>query len=226
VTNRPVKETELASTVADWLAAQHWDVFPEVRPGLAWPRADIVARQAGRIWVVECKGTLSLRLLQQAEPWRPWAHWVSVAVPHQRRGRSGSRPIALQILAWLGIGLIEVRDDRAGQEMPPRLNRMLAGRLLLDALNEGHQRMGVAGSASQFWSPYRQTCQGLLAYVRQHPRCTIRDAVAGIEHHYGRDTTARSCLLHWADSGAIPGVRVEREGGRLYLVTREGGGQP
>jgi len=212
-------EVELAAKVTAWLTSQHWEVFPEVQPGVSWPRADIVARQSGRIWVIECKTGLGLAVMQQAADWRTWAHWVSVAAPRARRGRA--RDLARRVLEWLGIGCLIVDGPLVTQYLPAQLQRRLSGRYLIDALNDGHKEMGIAGSQGCYWTPYKETCRELLAFVKKNPGCSMKQAIDGISHHYDKDTTARSCLLQWIHHGKVPGVRGVREGRRIQLYAKE-----
>jgi Holliday junction resolvase len=75
--------------VIDWFTERGWDVYQEVQIQSGYPVADIVAVMGLRVWVVECKTTLTLDLMAQAFHWQRYAHWVSVAVPEtKRRGRS------------------------------------------------------------------------------------------------------------------------------------------
>ena len=72
----PATERELAAPVVEWLSAQHFEVYQEVE--LHSRVADIVAVDGKRVWVIECKRTMSLDLLDQANRWRWLATWCSV----------------------------------------------------------------------------------------------------------------------------------------------------
>ena len=209
----------MAAKVVDWLTCQHWEVFPEVGTGPGGARADIVARQSGRIWVIECKTGLGLGVMRQAADWVGWAHWVSVAVPRRRNHKTAQ--FSHRVLKWLGVGCLAVDDGMIYATVAPDLNRRLQSTELLDDLNEGHKEMGVAGSQGCYWTPYKETCRELLAFVKKNPGCSMKQAIDGIRHHYDRDTTARSCLLKWIHHGKVPGVRGVREGRRIQLYAKE-----
>jgi len=208
-------ETELAREVSEWLQASGWDVYPEVQLSRWGGRADLVAVQCNRTWVIECKMSLGLSVIAQAEDWRPFCNWVSVAVPYGNRSRK-TNALVYGVLQWRGIGLIhsghEVRIDIA-----PRLNRgPLAGDVLA-GLNSEQKVMGVAGSKGLFWTPFKQTSKALREYVAQHPGCTLKEAIEGIDHHYRQDTTARSCISQWISKGIIGGIERKRNGKRIEL---------
>ena len=73
------KEADLAKVVVSWLNEQHWDVYQEVQIHGFGGVADIVAVQGPLVWVIECKTSLSLTVMEQASVWR--VHFRSVAVP-------------------------------------------------------------------------------------------------------------------------------------------------
>lgn len=212
-------EADLASGVQDWLVDQGWDVYPEVRPACGWPRADLVARIDGRVWVVECKLSLSLAVIEQADDWAAWCHWRSVAVPDTNRARKlrrGQR-IAEKMCGLLGIGVLRVARSGVVQQVRfPVLNRRLAGTQLLDALCEAQKEEGVAGSRNNYFTPFRRTRRDLVDYVREHPGTSMEAAVEAVAHHYRRDTTAAVALCKWVRAGVIS--EIEWRGHGLFLV--------
>ena len=46
---------------------------------------------------------------------------------------------------------------------------------------------------------------------------SLKEVVDGIDHHYGSDTTARSCLSAWIWAGKVRGVVARREGRLLRI---------
>lgn len=194
---------------------QRWEVFEEVRPFGRGAIADIVARQSNRIWVIECKTSLSLALLGQALGWRGLAHWISIAYPRTRRYTAGWNA-AVAICHNFGIGRLMV--DRSDiEDTPPQLMR----RVGLDwnkVLCNEHKTMCVAGSAGGgYFTPVKRTGRALEKYVRENPGCTFKAAVAEIQHHYARDSIALSCLRRWVADGVINGIRVD-EGVRPFRL--------
>lgn len=212
-------EQELARSVVAWLQAQHWDVYEEVSTGYGGARADIVAVQGGLSWIVETKMTLSLALMAQAVDWAGWANFVSVAVPFGRSSRG--RALAMRLLRERGIGIIEAGElGYVTHSAPAKVRRVRRG--LADILCEGHKTMAEAGSAhGGYHTPFAATCRAARDFVRQHPGCTMRELVDGIDHHYMRNATARSCLRNWIGTKKIPDVEQRHEQGGWRLFPRE-----
>ena len=209
-------ETELAQHVADWLTTDGWEVYPEVQIGYASPRADLVAlrRDIGVAWVICCKLSMSFAVIEQAFHWLWDAHWVSVAVPRPKVVRH--RPIgprvgrvAQRCLTHEGIGLLYVEDGGAVEELiAPHLNRK-ALRRLEAACSPEHQRMGVAGSKHYYYTPFRATRLAAEEFVTAHPRCTVAELVAGLDHHWSTDATARACVVKYIAKGVFGSIVVE-----------------
>ena len=209
-------EADLAARVTAWLQEQHWKVYPEVRPQLGGPRADIVATQAGRIWIIECKMSYSLPVIAQACNWAGSAHWISVATPKKWQQRMAEARLKREIMQWKGIGHIEVSGDVRNQ-VAPRLNRSARTESIALCLHDATIAMGVSGSQNSYYTPYRATCRQLLEYVLDNPGCTMKDAIGHVKHHYNCDTTAISCLNKWIRLGKVPGVCQKRDGRRITL---------
>jgi len=202
----PPSESELAAVVVRWLREQEWEVFQEVQATRGGRRADIVAKRGRLLWAIEAKRSLSLALLEQGVSWQWRAHHVSVAFPLGK-----GRGMGLAVCKWKGLGALAVTEDRVVERLAPRLNRRIGGHLA-DVLVPQQADYAPAGNAGgAFWSPFKETCQNVLAFVREHPGCTSKELVEGVDHHYHSSATARSALLHWVGAGKIPGIRVEVE---------------
>jgi hypothetical protein len=147
-------EADLASKVVSWLESDGWEVFQEVQPeGWGGPRADIVAVQEGRVWVVECKKQFSFDLLAQAEKWKPYSNRASIAVPYARR--SDGRSTAFRVAGLLGLGVFEVESlwpvdaDRipaVKQVVEPEYRGFVDWKLR-DALRPEHKEYAKAGES-------------------------------------------------------------------------------
>jgi hypothetical protein len=216
-----VKETDVGAAVVALLCERGFEVYQEVL--CAWGSCcDIVATRGPLLVAVECKVSLTYEVMHQALRWVPYAHHSYVAVGI---GPYGIDRLAHRLLEDLGLGCIGVRDGRTvvggvgGAEalVDPRWNRRVEDRLRRQ-LREEQKTFAPAGSSSAArWSPFKGTVRDLQAYVRAHPGCSMKEAVAGIKHHYPHDRGARSALVHYIDEGVIDGVRVEREGRAIRL---------
>jgi len=220
-----LKETDLAECVITWLDGLRWEVFQEVQPYQHGQTADIVARQAPLLWIIETKLSMSLSLLEQACGWLNRANYVSIAVPYTSQ-RSGN--IVSAILRHFGIGLLRVSsygdyEEPVRELIAPRLRRSIdphLGRILRDE----HKTYAKAGNAhSRRLSAFKATCLAVRRVVDAEPGITLKDLLSKIETHYASTATARSCLAKWGQAGDIEGVRVLREGKVIRLYPAEGG---
>lgn len=209
-------EQSLATRLQGWLTAQGWDCYPEVelRSGA---RVDLVATRGPIVHAIEVKTTASLAVLEQAIAHRGQFHLVSVATPHTKSQGFGAVCLAF------GIGWYRINDEgwisdepsnwRGGQpariEIAPRLDRSAhdAAKRLRARLSPSHKRFAPGNASCAYWTPYRATCEQILREVQREPRgVPLRELVRRIQHHYGSDATAVSCLRKWIQAGKVPGV--------------------
>jgi len=215
------KEVELARFVVSNLQEARWEVFQEVSCGEG--RADIVARLGPLVRVVETKLSLSSALVEQAYWWRPYANYIHVAVPVQRRSRqTKGRHVMKVLLDHLGIGLLEVNDYGGVVEtVKAQLRRKIFPRLG-DALCDEFKIWGEAGNANnEYYTPWRDTCKRWARYVKMHPGCSLKKIMDECGHHYRADSTARSSMSLHIREGRVGGVRIEREGRLIRLYPDE-----
>lgn len=208
-------EEEIATVVVEWLQAQGWEVFQEVQPRRLGIVADLVARRASVLWIIEVKAQFGLRVMQQAYRWIQYGHFVSVAVPHF--GRYGMRSFSAEILRRFGIGALRVDPDgyreKVRVEVVPEFRRRVLADQITKHLREEHKTFAKAGnSASHRFTPFQSTCLAVKKRAEAQPGITMKEMMDGLEHHYAGDVTARTCIRKWAEAGKIPGVRLEREG--------------
>lgn len=221
-------EVDLAKKVVTWLTDLRWDVYQEVQIRRSGSIADIVAVQGKRVWVIECKKSMSLQLLGQAEEWKRFAHMVSVAIPHGNRN-SKARFMAALVLERFGIGELLVGSgppDAYGptvqERLAPALSRKAQANDILDCLTEEHKTYAEAGnSKGRRYTPFAATCDTLVRYVKRNPGCSMKEAVEGIPHHYASPQSARISLAKWIDAGIISGIEVRFEGRRKMLFPAE-----
>lgn len=222
-TRRFTSEVDLAKSVIAWLIDQRWDVYQEVQLHYGGQRADIVAVQNQRTWVIETKQTMSLDLIGQALRWQYDAHWVSMASPRAFR-KNASRAVVDFFCRHSGVGWLLVGvDNSVTENYHPRLNRRTPGRLLA-ALSDGHKTFAEAGNAAgRRWSPFQETCSRIQRVVTSHPGISLKELIAAVDHHYASTVTAKSCISKWVQRGVVKGVESRIEGRRLalYPATQE-----
>lgn len=219
-----ITETQIAAPVVEHLQEQGWDVYQEVQTADGG-RADIVCTRGPLVWVVEAKTSLSLQLLDQVVRWRGNANYVSIAIPE---GKYHHGSFVNRYLRDLGFGVFSIHVGGAHKWDVPSANVSLRPSLfrradtdrLKASLNE-KQKCGVeAGSkGGGFWTPFKETCDRLVEYLKAHPGASLKDVIENVEHHYHTSSSARSSLSHWIRVGKVPGVKWN--GRRLELV--EGG---
>lgn len=211
------REEKLAAQVVAWLKAQHWDVYQEVQKVRFGPVADIVGAFGALRWVVECKMTLSLALLEQALMWERQAHFISVAIPQSQgsRGRAAARRFCDQN----GIGMVAV-GSYVQVYTRPAMRRYAASW----ELHEAQKTYAPAGNASgRHWTPFAETCDRLKTLLMSEPGLPLSEALAKIDHHYASDATARATISHYLRKrpGVVRGIECRREGRYLKLYLEE-----
>lgn len=198
-----MKETDLAEKVILWLTDQQWDVYQEVAMD-GGRCADIVAVQGKIVWIIECKLSASLSVIDQAYRWLWIANYVSVAAP---------KPSFFfeQVCRKFGIGVLSTRREVA-EHVRPKLIRISTVKYRAKLLPE-HKTYAKAGnSEGRRWSPFKQTCRAILIAAQQYPGICMRDLITNIDHHYQTPSTARQCIAKWIDAGSVPGVKLVRDG--------------
>jgi hypothetical protein len=182
-------EIALAGAMVKWLMDQKWDVYQEVQMYTYGLVADIVAVQNNIVWIVECKNSMSLAIMEQAYRWRSFANFISIAVP-QRQNSRGSF-FAEQFLRKFGIGyLIRHKEtnyyhDDVTEMIEPTLNRKAMTKNITNILTEKHKTFALAGnSEGKRWTPFQQTCGNILREVTKHPNITLKELISKITTHY------------------------------------------
>ncbi len=230
-------EAELARYIIEYLQDHKWEVFQEVIGPAG--TADIVARFGNRIWVIECKQALNLTVMEQADRWKPFAHFVSIAVPWDGKVKSQFE-FGRRVCETLGIGVLEARSPTGMswhhtadgsvmpsgavvQSVPPALHRRpLNG--LITALRPQHKTYCAAGtSAGKRWTPFKETAANVQNYVWKHPGVDAKTLIKAIKHHYRTPVTATIQIVSLSEQGVIAGVRVERQGRTIRFYPQVAG---
>lgn len=206
-------EKELAEIVVRWLEDQHWEVYQEVPVGSGI--ADIVAKQGKVLWLIETKLSMNLQLINQLDDRVGSAHMTSAAIPIGTR-----RYVPHNLFRKLGVGLITVWGNYADpeQKIRPRFFRKIIG----IELKEEYKTFSKAGSKSGgCWTPFKETSRNVASFVTRHPGCTMKEMLAGINHHYASLTSANVCIVNWIEQEVIKGVRIDRSEKTMKLYPTE-----
>ncbi len=226
----PDTETDLARAVVAWLTEFGWEVYQEVQPQRNGAVADLVAVRRQVVWVIECKRSLSLALLEQAHGWLGRAHCVSIATPRARRQPRGHQ-FAAEALRLTGMGWLEVdpsgRGEPVAQRVKPAIGRTAAVAPLRAALDERHKTYAPAGNAqSRRWTPFQRTSEAIRATVAAQPGILLSDLVVALAHHYRTDTAARGTLAKRLRQGVVVGAHLRKVDGRLRVYPDVGWESP
>jgi len=194
-------------------------------------RADIVATMGPLVRVVEAKTSFSSALLEQAWAWLPYANMVDIAVPlRKKREDIGGHRLLEHIRVLKGIGRFSIevsRGYKCGDETlvhysGGKLFRVPTDRLRMILESQPESGWGEAGNArGEYYTPWKDTCRRWERYVRQHPGCSLKEAMDACGHHYGKDSTARACMSRWLSENKVSGIRVVRDGRLIKLHPEE-----
>jgi Holliday junction resolvase len=219
------REAEIASHVVTWLLDNQFKVYQEVSAGSSV--ADIVAVLGTLHWVIECKTTVGLTVIAQADYWREFAHMRSIAIPKPARGTKASR-YARKCLDRDGVGLIFVTEDTGGirEECRPSLFRKppRLGELKGSLCSEQQNGLCPAGSAGGgHWTTFKDTVRRITRYVEKNPGATMKEILDNVPHHYSSGSSARGCLVRYIKEGIIDGIESRKDGRRaVYFIKPKG----
>ncbi len=246
-------EAELAAVVVAHLREQGWTVFQEVELGRrsGGERADIVAvrgdelaadgyahkgagwAKPGDVLVVECKLSLSLDLLAQADHWLDYASLVAIAFPLDR-GYGRARRFGESLARSRGLGMFEVAPavgDRlpariVSETEPKRSERVIEvlAKKLAAALCPEQQDYAAAGNAEgKRWTPWRDSITRARAIVLEHPGIGTKELVQKLgKHHWASDGGARAGLVDAAERGIFERVVARQGKGKRWQFFPEG----
>lgn len=216
-------EADLAKLVVAWLESLGWDVYQEVQP-FSNGVADIVAINGAALCVVECKLSMGLRVLSQADDWRRSSNMTYVAVPAYSRNRD--ERFAFGIARLLGIGVLQVRTGSIGrassevtEAVRPEIRRRCQNNLR-EVLSDKQKTFAAAGnSEGKRWTPFQNTYENVRNYVRSNPGAPMKKVIDNIKTHYSTPSSAKQSLLKWIENGSVEGLGIERIGrtARVWL---------
>lgn len=207
-------ESDVADVVIAHLQDLRYEVYCEVE--VCGRRVDVVAIRDGISLAVEVKRTCNFDVLGQASSCASWFHRSIAAFPFPKSQSPYLKICLSAVHNQCGIGVWEVSDRGIVEHYPTRLNRRARLSHIDRFLNE-QQKSQRAGLNKGFWSPFSETKHALIAFVRKHQPCTLKESIEGIRHHYRTGSTAYSSLGKWIREGVIPEVEMTKKG----LVIRE-----
>lgn len=213
---RAVHEEPLAALAAAHLAGQGWSLFSEVavEDGIC----DLVARRddSGICLIGECKAKrIGWQVVKQAARRRPYANYVCVFTPTYQDPEDEA--LGIEIVRALRIGWTIVGSSGSVKELVPAPPLRAEPGDIGQVLRDEHRWWAAPGNArGQRFSPHAKTVRDLVAYVREHPRCSLEDAVAAGVTHFRNAQEARR-LVPLIRKGKLGPLRVKHDGVRFRL---------
>ena len=208
-----LSEIELAKPVVLYLKEHGWDVYQEV---LIYGKvADIVATFGKLTWIIECKTSLSLKLLEQIYGWRGKANFLSIAIPSNSNPGEG---FVKELLIRNKIGMLTINKyaEEVFEYIHPQLNRKTIN--IQKFIKPEHKIWAEAGSQHGYYTPFQRTKQNIEYEIKNYPNGILfKYFIKLTEHHYASEATARSCLRQWIESGIIKGTKIVNQGNKLFI---------
>lgn len=206
-----MKEIDLAKPIIAYLEEHGWDVYQEVF--INGHVADIVATFGKLTWIVECKTSLSLKLLEQIYGWRGYANYLSIAIPTKSNFGHG---FVETLLKNNNIGAFTVsKYSEVHKQIEPKLNRKVVN--ISKALKPEQKYWAEAGSTHGYFTPFQQTKNNIQQEIKRYPNGILfKDFLKKITYHYRTEATAKSCLRQWIDSNVIKGIKLINQNNKLF----------
>ena len=208
-------ESELAAKLIELLSRDYGNIYQEVK--FLERRADILIEipleKTSLSWIIETKLHANFDLLEQARGWRYVANYVSVCAAGKYHNEFKS------ICRFYGIGVIQLFkfNSEYDEIVVPELNRKSLNEMLLD-MSDAQKKWngGIAGSLhSDYYTPFKETRNNCIYYVKTHEGCTLKELIDNISHHYFTKTGAVQGISKRIDQGIIP---LYKGGGRPMRI--------
>lgn len=202
-------EVELGKVVVKYLRDYHWDVYQEVQVEEGGRVADIVGVRGNITWIIECKTSMNLGVIEQASGWKPYGTYISICIPEIHRWNKNARNgvFGKEVCRMFGIGCLEL--DKLGgvkETVRPELRRWADSKDLISRLCEEQKTWALAGAKGGHFTPFKLTCKLIRNYVRQNQGCKLREVIDSIKHHYASPASAYSSLKKLIEENIIKGV--------------------
>lgn len=207
-----VKEQEFAEKIIDYLHIHSWEVFQEVYVGRV---ADIVAVKHNLSWIIECKMSASLKVIEQAYSWIGYANYISIATP-------STNYFFNKVLLNYGIGSICFGNNTVFVSNQAKLKRSILKKDIRNYLCNEQKTYAKAGNNERkVFTPFIKTKLSIQEFVKHNNGCTLKQLVEGIEHHYCSDQTAKQNIVRLILDGVIDGIEVIKKGKYINLFFKK-----
>jgi hypothetical protein len=212
-------EAQLAERAVEWLEAQGFDVYKEVKTALG-NRIDIVGKRGNLTYAIETKISAGFGVIEQAETNLLLANWSMVCIPGGMKRSNGHR-IFERTLQQNGLGLLVATPGSFIVEIQPKFNRPKL-KSLADYLHQD-QKQSIAGSNRGGYStPFSRLRKQIIEVVKANPGITLKEIVShkGVNCYWSKNS-ATSTLKAFIGKGLFPGIETRKEGRVLCLYVKE-----
>lgn len=217
-------EKEIGKVILNYLQAYNWDVYQEVLISPIGRIADIIAVQNNKVWIIECKTSFNLSVLEQANTWMKYANYISICIPktHRRDKQTRNNIFGKSICKKLNMGCLEItRDAQVVESIKPSLQRKSLSNVIISQLKEEHKHFAQAGSRNGYYTPFKNTCKELIDFVKSKKECKLTDAINSINHHYSTPYSAKNMIRHWIETGIIHNLSIQYRDDSIYVIYEE-----
>lgn len=190
-----IKETDLFNPIKDYFESRDCEVYSEVLFGQGGRRADIVVKQNNIVSVIEMKTSLSLDLLEQANRWLGYAHYVYIAVPMPKDRHINEYAKKCLLNDGIGILLVDFRKNHyyydngsipmVSNHIKPKLHRRIINRWD-KYLTESHKNTLPGGTkGGGYITPYKITINGVKRCLKIHSEgLSLNELCEKVQTHY------------------------------------------
>jgi len=202
-----MKETELAEKFITFFGSPY-KIYKEVPAGGGI--IDFVAKDGAITIAVEVKTNLNFKVIEQAYMNKHYCTYSYIAVPRTKGYHFGH-----QICRDYGIGVLSYTGqdkymEGVHEEVRPKMNRHKIRLKLCD-----YMKQSVAGSQNDRVTPFKNTINNIVKYIRRHPECTLKNCLESIDFHWSNMASAKGSVYQWIQRGVITEFRLDK--GKLYL---------
>lgn len=206
-----MKEVDLAKHFVSYFSDK-FEIYQEVDSGTGI--IDIVAVNDIITVGVEVKTRFNFEVLEQAyrNLWK--VNLSYIAVPVTKKTHFGYK-----IASDYGVGVITYADflpdtQKIVEAIEPKLTRT---KFNIRTILKEYQKRSVAGSqGAERMTAYKNTIEIITNYLKRHNGTPISGVLKNIEHHWGSNATAKSCLYQYMKRGIIKEFYLENS--KLYLT--------
>lgn len=213
-----MKEIEVAKPIEQYLLDLGYEVRSEVND------CDITATKEDELLVVECKTSLSLKLIYQALDRQEFCDSVYIAVPLKAGKAIPNRKHLFRLLKRLEMGLIIVHLLKTKMKVEilldpkeyPRIRRHKKRAALLTEFQKRSRNFNTGGTKGKIMTAYKENALQIAKMLKEHGPLSakqLKDLGCGDKSH----SILYKNFYGWFDKGDKRGVYHVSEAGEQFI---------